>query len=359
MSVFGIGIVGCGNISPLYLKTIRQFDHLRVSALSDIQPEVAQARAAEFGIDRVLSFTELLADPEVDIVLNLTVPQAHATVAKAALMAGKHVYNEKPLATSVADAGELVALAKRQKLRLGCAPSTFLGATVQTARAAIDAGLIGEPVAASAMMLSRGMEHWHPNPAFFYQPGAGPMFDIGPYYLTALVNLLGAVSSVSAAARISFAERVITSAPRAGETFAVTTPTHIAGQMVHACGPISTVVTSFDVWHSEAPKFEIYGAEGTLSLAAPNVFGGTVRVRKAKGSDWCSLPLVHRYTDMETGWGLGLADMALAIEKGRAHRASAEQALHVLEVMQAFLDSAEGGRRIAITSAYTPPAPYA
>jgi predicted dehydrogenase len=355
MNALGIGIIGCGNISPLYLKTIRHFNNLQVKALSDIQMDVARSRASEFGVERVLSPDALLADPEIELVLNLTVPEVHATIARAALQAGKHVYNEKPLATQLSDAKELLALANQHNLRLGCAPSTFLGATVQTAKAAIDTGLIGEPVAASAMMMSRGMEHWHPNPGFFYQPGAGPMFDIGPYYLTALINLLGAAKVVTASARISFAERTITSQPLAGQTFKVMTPTHISGQIAHEAGPISTVVTSFDIWHTESPKLEIYGAEGTLSLEAPNVFGGRVKVRRAQDSDWHELPLVHSYTEMETGWGLGVADMALAIRENRPHRASGEQALHVLELMQAFLTSADSGQRVCIESSYNPP----
>lgn len=353
-----LAVIGCGNISPLYFQTMKHFPQLKPVACCDLDEDLARRRASAFGVPEVLSLEEVLAHPEIELVLNLTVPAAHAAVAEAALKAGKHVYNEKPLAASLEDGRRLLALEAETSLRLGCAPSTILGATVQTARKAIDEGLIGEPVAASATMLSRGMEHWHPNPAFFYQPGAGPMFDIGPYYLSALVTLLGPVARVAGAARISFPEREISSQPLAGTRFAVSTPTHISGTLQFDSGPIATVTTSFDIRHSEAPKFEVYGAEGSLSLAAPNVFGGKVRVRGARDEHWRELPLVHDYDNMERGWGLGLADLAAAHQAGRPHRASSELAFHVLELMHAFLRSAEEGRHVTIESRCQRPTPW-
>jgi predicted dehydrogenase len=358
MTPLTIGVVGCGNISPLYFRTMRHFPQLRPVAAADLDMALAARRAEEFGVE-ALPTDDLLHHPGVDLILNLTVPTAHAAIAAAALEAGKHVYNEKPLAATLPDAQALLAAATASGLRLGCAPSTFLGATVQTARRALDEGLIGEPVAAAATMLSRGMEHWHPNPAFFYQPGAGPMFDIGPYYLTALVTLLGPVSSVSSHARISFAEREITSEPLAGTRFPVSTPTHVAGTLAFETGPIATVVTSFDVWHSDAPRFEVYGSEGSLSLEAPNVFGGKVRVRGAKDGEWRELPLVHSYDTMESGWGLGLDDLASALREGRPHLASGEMAYHVLELMHAFLTSAAEERHVPIQSRCERPKPLA
>lgn len=350
MKPLRLGLVGCGNISPLYLKSARHFEVLEFVACSDLNRELAEARAKEFGIPEVLSVAELLSRSDIDGIVNLTIPAAHAEIARQALNAGKHVYNEKPLAADLADAKALVALAKEKGLRLACAPSTFLGATVQTARQALEDGLIGEAIAASAFFMSHGMEHWHPNPESFYQAGAGPMFDIGPYYLTALVTLLGSATSVTASARISFKERTVLSQPKAGQSFAVTTPTHIAGTLEFSSGAIATVITSFDVWHSQMPRFEIYGSEGTLALEAPNMFGVKVQARKAHEASWQDLAFVSDYTDFEASWALALADLAWAIEEDRPHKASAEQALHVLELMQAFLKSAELGRRIEIES---------
>jgi predicted dehydrogenase len=345
-----LGLIGCGNISSLYLKSARHYHELDVVACADVDMALAKARAAEFGIPQVLSSEALLARADIDAVVNLTPPAAHAEVAVQALEAGKHVYNEKPLAANFADAQALVRLAAGKGLRLACAPSTFLGATIQTARAAIEQGLIGRPVAANAVFMSHGMEHWHPNPETFYQPGAGPIFDIGPYYLTALVHLLGAARSVTASASISFTERTISSEAKAGQTFQVNTPTHIAGTISFASGAIVSVVSSFDVWHSRVPKLEIYGSEGTLAIEAANMFGAKVELRQAQDEHWRELELISEHQDFEASWALALADLAWAIAENRAHRASAEQALHVLELMQAFLSSAASGQRVAIES---------
>lgn len=350
MKKLKLGLIGCGNISSLYLKAAQHFDVLDYLACTDLNMDLAHARAKEFGIPEVLSADELLAHADIDCVVNLTIPAAHAQVTKQALNAGKHVYSEKPLAAELADAKEIVALAETKGLRLACAPSTFLGATVQTAKQALEDGLIGEPVAANAFFMSHGMEHWHPNPESFYQPGAGPMFDMGPYYLTALVNLLGSVKSVNASARISFKERTIASEPKAGQMFTVNTPTHLAGTLNFASGAIATVITSFDVWHHKTPQFEIYGSEGSLSLEAPNMFGVNVQVRKAKDESWQDLPLISEHQDFEASWGLALADLAWAMNENRSHRASATQALHVLELMHAFLSSAETGQQVTIES---------
>lgn len=350
MKTLRLGLVGCGNISPLYLKSARHFEALEFVACSDLDRDLAETRANEFDIPEVLSVDELMAHNGIDCIVNLTIPAAHAEIAKRALNAGKHVYNEKPLAAKLDDAKEIVALAKEKGLRLACAPSTFLGSTVQTAKQALDEGVIGEPIAANAFFMSHGMEHWHPNPESFYQPGAGPMFDMGPYYLTALVTLLGSVKSVTAAARISFKERTISSKPKAGQTFRVNTPTHISGTLEFVSGALATVITSFDVWHSQMPKFEIYGSEGTVALEMPNMFGVKVEARKAKEDSWQTLPFVSEHQEFEASWALALADLAWAISENRPHKASAEQALHVLELMQAFLKSAELGQRVIIGS---------
>ncbi len=356
MRSLNLGVVGCGNISPLYFQTAEHFPQLNFVACSDLDMSLARTRAAEFGVN-ALSVDELLAHPDVDVVVNLTVPQAHAAVAKAALEAGKHVYNEKPLATSLEDGRELVALADAKGLRLVCAPSTFLGAAVQTCRKVLDENAIGTPVAFHAAMLSHGMESWHPNPAFFYGPGAGPMFDIGPYYVAALVALLGPITHVAGMGRISFKERTISSQPLAGTTFEVGTPTHIVSTLRFESGVIGSLTTSFDVWASEVPKFEVYGSAGTLSLAAPNMFDGPVRVRGQGDETWQTVPLVHQYQTLESGWGLALADLAQALEQGRPHRADGRFALHALEVMHACLSAAETGRTVAVESRCERPEP--
>ncbi|WP_045234537.1 Gfo/Idh/MocA family protein [Deinococcus pimensis] len=348
-----VGVVGVGNISPIYLQAPRRSPNLEVTAVGDLDLDRARARAEEFGVPLALPLGELLASDEVDVVLNLTVPAAHADVSLAALAAGKHVYSEKPLATDLSAGRAVLDLARGRSLRVGCAPDTFLGAGLQTARKALDDGLIGEPVAASAFMLGHGPERWHPNPDFFYQPGAGPMFDMGPYYLTALVNMLGPVRRVAASARASFPERVAGEDP-SGRRFPVSTPTHVACTLDFDAGPVATLVTSFDVWASELPRIEIYGTEGTLSLPDPNTFGGPVRVRRMLTDDWETLPLTHPHEDNSRG--IGLADMALALAEGRAHRASGELALHVLEVMHATLVSGEQGRHLDIETRPARPA---
>jgi predicted dehydrogenase len=240
-------------------------------------------------------------------------------------------------------------------VRVGGAPDTFLGAGIQTCRKLIDDGWIGQPVAATAFMLCHGHEHWHPNPAFYYQPGAGPMFDMGPYYLTALINLMGPVRRVTGAARITFPERTITSQPLHGSIITVNTPTHVAGVMEFASGAIGTIVTSFDVHAHELPRIEVYGSEGSISVPDPNGFGGPVRIRRAGAAEWREVPLTHGYS--ENSRGIGVADMAYALRAGSDHRASGELAYHVLDIMHAFLDSAQQGRHVDLESTCVRPAP--
>lgn len=342
-----VGVVGAGNISPIYLQAPARFPVLEIVGISDLDLKRAQARVDELGTGRALPLDDLLAAGDVEIILNLTVPGAHAEVSLAALEAGKHVYSEKPLATDLQAGRAVLERAARRGLRVGCAPDTFLGAGLQTARRALDTGLIGEPVAATAFMLGHGPERWHPSPEFFYQPGGGPLFDMGPYYLTALVNLLGPVRRVTASARASFSERVVGSEP-GGRRFPVTTPTHVASVLDFQTGPVATLVTSFDVWDSQVPRIELYGTEGTLSLPDPNTFGGPVLVRRAGAGEWVPLPLTHPWA--ENSRGIGLADMVEALRDGRPHRASGELALHVLEVMHASLEASAAGRHIEIES---------
>lgn len=347
-------MIGCGNISGIYLKSGSVFENLEVVACADMMPEAAKAKAEEFKV-KALTVDQLLASKDIDLVINLTIPKAHAEVALLALAAGKHVYNEKPLAVSLDEANKMMALADSKKLRVGCAPDTFLGGGIQTCRKLIDDGWIGKPVGAVAFMLGHGMESWHPNPDFFFQPGAGPLFDMGPYYLTALVNLMGPVRRVGASAKASFDTRTITTpGPRFGQKIQVTTPTHVTGVLDFEEGAVATMITSFDVWHHELPRLEIYGTEGSLSVPDPNTFGGPVRIQRAQAEAWSEVPLSHGYADNSRG--VGVADMASAIATGRPHRASGQLAGHVLEVMHAFLDSSKQGKHIEIKNKPARPA---
>ena len=354
-AVVKVGVIGCGKISDVYLRNAAAFDALEVISCADLLPERAEAQAKAYKIPKACSPEELLADPEVEVVLNLTVPTAHAGVTLAALDAGKNVYSEKPLATDREDGGRILESASGKGLLVGCAPDTFLGGGLQTCRKLLDDGVIGEPVAATAVMMSHGPEDWHPNPDFFYQPGAGPMFDMGPYYLTALATLLGPVRRVASSTRATFAERMVTSEPHAGTTIKVNTPTHVAGVLDFEGGAVGTLVTSFDVWAAESSRVEVYGTEGSLSVPDPNTFGGPVRLCRAGSSDWEEVPLTHPYTG--NCRGLGLADMADALLSGRPHRASGRLAYHALEVIQALLDSSEESAHVMVDSTFERPEP--
>ena len=349
-----IGIIGCGNISDAYLKAAPQFPVLSILACADLNWAAAQAKAATYGIE-ALEVAALLADPRIDIILNLTTPQHHVSVGLQAIRAGKHVYAEKPLGIVLAEAVTLVEAARAANLRVGSAPDTFLGGVHQTARAAIDAGVIGEVVAGQAAMMCPGHELWHPNPDFYYQPGGGPLLDMGPYYLTCLVNLLGPVAQVSGAVSTPRATRSIGSGPRLGQVFDVAVPTHIAGLLTFANGAQITLTTSFDVWKHGANHIELYGREGSMIVADPNQFAGEIKVSQGK-ADWAVLPQTHSYGDGNYRI-LGLADMAQAILSGRPHRADAGLALHVLEVMEGIMVSAETGQRMAMVHGCARPAP--
>jgi predicted dehydrogenase len=348
-----VGVIGCGKISGIYLENGAVFDDVEMVACSDLVLERAVAQAEAYGVTKACTPEELLADEEVEIVLNLTVPTVHAEVSMAALEAGKHVYTEKPLAVSLKDGRRMLDLAEERDLLIGCAPDTFLGGGLQTCRKVVDEGTIGEPVAVTAFMLNHGPEDWHPNPDFFYQPGAGPMFDLGPYYLSTLTTLMGPVRRVTGSARVTFPERKITSEPHAGASITVNTPTHVAGVMDFEGGPVGTLVTTFDVWSEDQSRIDLYGTEGTLSLPDPNTFGGPVRLWRSGENAWSEIPLTHPYT--ENSRGLGLADMAQALRSGRQPRASGELGMHVLEVIHAFLDSSERGEHVEVDSTFERP----
>ncbi|MDM8518779.1 Gfo/Idh/MocA family oxidoreductase [Anaerolineales bacterium HSG6] len=349
-----VGIIGCGNISDRYIETIRSFRILDLVACADLDIERARAKASSFDIPHGYSVPELLADSQIEIVVNLTIPQAHAEVSLAALRAGKHVHTEKPLGIDIDEGRQILELAEEKGLRVGCAPDTFLGGGLQTARKLIDDGWIGQPVGAMAFLLSSGPDNWHPNPTFFYQQGAGPMMDMGPYYLTALVHLLGPVNQVTGMTRISYPERVIGSGPKFGEVMPVEVPTYVTGLLNFASGPIGTIITSFDGWHSTLPHIEIYGSQGTLQLADPNFFSGPVRLRRAADETWHDIPLSH--SDQVTR-GMGVADLGHAIRDGRPHRASGALGYHVLDIMLSFEMSMQTGQHISLISQCDQPAP--
>lgn len=343
-----IGIIGCGAISDVYFKAGKIFDVFQIAACADLVLDRAREKAAGYGC-RACTVDELLADPEIRMVVNLTVPQAHAEVALKALNAGKHVYNEKPLAVRREDARQILDFARQRQLRVGCAPDTFLGGGIQTALKLINDGWIGRPLAATAFVMHRLPKTV---PAFLYQTGGGPMFDLGPYYLTTLIAFLGPVRRVAGITCIPFSRRE--AAPE-GRLVDVETPTTLVGIMDFACGAVGTIATSFDVCRHSLPRIEVYGSEGTLSVPDPNTFGGPVRIVRAGSDEMKDIPLTHGYAEQSRG--LGVADMAYGINSGRGHRANGELAYHVLDIMHAFHESSVVHRHVELESACEKPRP--
>lgn len=351
-----VGVIGCGDVSDIYFKNLAgERDSVCLTACANRHIEAARAAAEKHHIPRVMTIDELLADPSIDLVLDLTAPAAHDTINRRALLAGKHVYSEKPLGATPEQARELLHIARERGLRIGCAPDTFLGGGLQTCRQLLDQGEIGRPLAACAFLAWHGPEREHPNPAFLYQPGAGPMLDYGPYYMTALIHLLGPARAVCAMAAKGFDTRTCTCpGPHAGELFSVGTPTHVTGTIRFQNGVLATVLHSFDVWGHGLPFLEIYGTEGTLRVPDPDTFGGPVCLLRARESVFREVPLTYGHT--ENCRGIGLVDMAEAIREGRPHRASGELALHALEIMHAFLTSAGKERFVTLETACRRPA---
>ena len=351
-----VGIIGCGNISDIYLENCTKlFKNIEVTAVSDLIRERAENQAEEYGVENVLTTEELLKRKDIELVLNLTTPPLHTEVNRMVLNAGKHVYSEKPAALDLSEANETLKMAKEKGLRVGSAPDTFLGAGLQQCRKLIDDGIIGEVVSANAVMACHGHESWHPGPEFYYKRGGGPMLDMGPYYLTALVNLVGPVRAVSAMTRKTFDTRLISSEPLNGTVIHVETTTHLTGNLLFDNGAVGTITTSFDIWKSDQPRIEIHGSLGSLSCPDPNTFGGPVKLFRQGSEEWIDLPLFsHPYA--ENSRGLGLAEMASAIVKNRPHRASGALAAHVLDVMLAFDRASESGSRIDMTTTCEKPA---
>jgi len=351
----GVAVVGCGTISSAYLSNMMSFPDLRVLFCADLDIERAKAQAAKYGVAAAGPAAQALEHPGVELVVNLTVPAAHAETAGAAIAAGKSVWIEKPLALDTASGHRLLAEADEAGVRVGCAPDTVLGAGLQTARRVIDAGAIGVPQTALALMQNPGPERWHPDPEFLFQRGAGPLFDVGPYYLTALATLFGPAQQVAAVGRRGRGRRVIGSGPRAGTEFGVDVPTHVAALVGYAGGQAASLVLSFDSPLRRHGFLEVTGTEATLALPDPNNFDGDVRVAAASGDDWTPIPA----EGTTAGRGLGVLDMARAMRGGVPHRATGEIALHVLEIMEAIERSISAGTFEPVRTTFAAPAPLA
>lgn len=345
----GIGIIGIGNISGQYLSNIPRLKSLKLIAVADLIKERADKVAREHNV-LSLSVEELLANKEIDAVLNLTLPQTHASINTLALNHGKNVYVEKPFALSTAEAQPVVRLANEKGLRLGCAPDTFLGTGIQTSKDVLLKGKIGTPFAASAFWSAPGHERWHPSPQFYYLEGAGPLFDMGPYYLTALVFLLGPIVNVIGNATRSDRKRKIHTGPLAETPISVEVDTHISAILTHASGAQSTIMVSFEAWGSRLPTIEVYGTEGTITVPDPNQFSEDTYIYTQSELEWKKVEPSAGYVD--AGRAFGLAEMADAIENGRPHRVSGELGYHILEVMEAILNSSKGNTRIEIQSSF-------
>ncbi|CAA9438256.1 MAG: oxidoreductase domain protein [uncultured Quadrisphaera sp.] len=350
-----VGIVGAGKISGQYSAALARLPQVEVTAVADLDAARAAALASQHPGARAVPLAQLLGADDVELVLNLTIPAAHADVALAALEAGKDVYGEKPLAATTAQGRAVVDAAAAAGRRLGCAPDTVLGTGLQTARAVVDSGAIGRPLAATAFMTTPGHERWHPDPEFYYRPGGGPLLDMGPYHLSALVHLLGPVRRVVGAASRPRATRTIGDGPRAGTEFAVEVDTHVSAVLEHHGGALTTMVMSFDVEAAHLPSIEVHGEAGSLSVPDPNCFDGAVELFTREVPRWVAQPVRAGY--LGAGRGYGVADLAAARAAGRPHRASADLALHVLDVMEAVAASAASGAAVVLSTTCERPAP--
>jgi predicted dehydrogenase len=343
-----VAMIGVGAISGIYLDNITNvFKEVELIGICDLVRERAEQAQEKYQVKKLYeTMQEAFADKEVDIIINLTRPYEHYEVTKAALLAGKHVYSEKPLGASFEEGKELVALAKDKQLMLGGAPDTFLGSGIQTCRRLIDDGYIGEPIGAAAFMICHGHETWHPDPEFYYKYGGGPMLDMGPYYITALVNLIGGVTGITGVTKTSFPQRTITSQPKSGTIVDVDVPTYITGIMNFDNGAVGTIFTTFDVHYKQQARLEIYGTKGTLCIPDPNTFGGSIMLLRPEDGEYKEMPLLYDYKDNSRG--LGLADMAKALQTGRDYRANYQLTSHVLEILTSFEKSSKEGRYLPL-----------
>jgi predicted dehydrogenase len=370
MADLGVGIVGCGVISGIYLENMRSFAGIKAVACTDIIPERSEAKAREHGIDAVTP-ADMLKRDDVDIILNITPPLVHYDVSLAALQAGKHVFSEKPLCVEVEHGKHLVDEARARGLAIGVAPDTFLGAGGRLARELVDQGIIGKVVAGSCNLMSRGMEHWHPDPRAFYVHGGGPLLDVGPYYMNALINLLGPVESVVGVTSTAFPTRHVTAeGPLKGQHIPVETPTTIMGMVHFASGADVNIFMSWDVWKHGHPAIELYGTEGTLRVPDPNFFGGSLQYSRGR-DEWITVDASDRAFGRpnyrSAMWAatqpsqanyrcLGIAELAASVTRGTPHRASGAMGSHSLEAMQSVIRSGRDGGRIALQSKIDRPA---
>lgn len=348
--IWNVGIVGCGTIADIYLKNLQSLfsGRLQVWGLFNRTREKALLLAAKYGIPRCYSrYEDMLRDPDIHIVLNLTPPQAHAQITCQALQHGKHVYSEKPLAVTAAEGRELIQLAAEKKLRLACAPDVPLGAMVQTARSLLDNGAIGRVIGATANLCKAGVETWHPNPRFLFEPGAGPLMDMGPYYLAALLHLIGPFSAVTAMEARNFPVRTIASQPHRGEQIHVAVPTYVTALLQTRSGALVSLLATFDVAATKLPYLELYGETGSLCLSDPNCFGGSLLLSR-NGSAYQAVPVSFPYA--ENCRGLGLWEMVRSLGTGEKSPVDGEYALHILDVMEGIQTSARTGRRVDIAS---------
>jgi predicted dehydrogenase len=362
--ILGVGVIGCGNISAAYLKLAPLFNNIEMRAVADINIEAAKARGAEFKL-QAQSVKQLLENTNVDIVVNLTVPAVHHRVSRQILEAGKHVYTEKPLTLSIKDAQDLSRLAAKKKLKVAAAPDTFLGGSHQQARKAIDDGQIGKVMSGTAHVMGPGMEMWHPNPDFFFLPGGGPILDMGPYYITNLINLIGPVKRVAALSGMARKERLITSAPRNGQKLKVKTPTTYQAILEFQSGAMVTLSASWDVYAHKHQNMELYGTEGAMFVPDPNFFGGSVMMCGTDGKmhampAWEHPLAVPNWDGPHERWAnyrtAGLADMADGIIRKREIRCGIERALHCVDVMTSIMKSGETGKFVDIKSKCRKPA---
>lgn len=343
----GVGIVGVGNISSQYLSNIPHLPNLKLIGVTDLNSERAEHVASEHGV-KAFSTNEIFEDPEVDVILNLTLPQSHAEINRQALTHGKHVYLEKPFALSTSEGAPILTLAAEKDLRVGCAPDTFLGTGIQSSKHLIESGAIGTPIAASASWSAPGHELWHPSPQFYYQEGAGPLFDMGPYYLTALVFLLGPIEKVIGNSTRSNRTRKIHTGDLADTPLSVEVETHISALLTHKSGAQSTIMVSFEIWGSKLPTIEVYGTNGTIHVPDPNKFNDIPEINTQENREWRAVEESAGFKN--SGRGIGLSEMAAAIVENRPHRASGELGFHVLEVMEAILKTATSECRATIQS---------
>ena len=361
-----VGVIGCGNIADIYFKNSKQyFNNFEIVACADIKEEASKSYAEKYNV-RQLSVEDILADKEVEFIINLTIPNVHYEVSKSIIESKKHSYSEKPLSIEFDDGNKLNELAKDNNVYVGCAPDTFLGAGIQTARKLIDENAIGKVQLGSISMAVPGHEIWHPNPDFYYQYGGGPILDMGPYYFTALVNLLGPVVNVDSKIKSVYEKRVIGSGDRKDQEINVDIPTSIISHLEFKSGALIDTFFSFDIWKHNKSHIELYGDKGSINVPDPNMFGGQLLMCTAKGEEWESIstshmnlgkhnieknhervnenPIIANYR------GIGVSEMINSIEKGKKNRCSGELSLHVLDIMDSILGSGKNNKKISLRS---------